>query len=157
MPNDQTSEYFTADAIIALEIVLRILQYCCAGVWAASLQDILDLFKESLHTLQSFSSCLIIEVKSFKGFCCGEINNLLKDCESQFSSDSEIEERVDRSDSGVCHVDNIAVYEVVLMTLTLEQKKMAVKFLLGRCEQSCWTKGSFLQCFVTPKWCKICE
>jgi hypothetical protein len=76
---------------------------------------VLDLFKESLHTLQSFSSCLIIEAKRFKGFCHGEINKLLEECESQFNSDSEMEERFDHSDSDVNHVDDVAVCEVILV------------------------------------------
>jgi hypothetical protein len=63
------------------------------------------------------------------------------------NGDSEMEERFDRGDSDVCCVDDIAVCEVTLVKLTLKQKKIARKFLLGRHEQLFWTKGSFLQYF----------
>jgi hypothetical protein len=57
-----------------------------------------------------------------------------------------MEKKFDLGDSDVSCVDGIAICEVVLVKLTLKQKKMARKFLLGRHEQLCWTKGSFLQC-----------
>jgi hypothetical protein len=58
-----------------------------------------------------------------------------------------MEERFDHGDIDVRRVDDVAICEVILVKLTLMQKKTARKFLLGRHEQLCWTKGSFLQCF----------
>jgi hypothetical protein len=58
-----------------------------------------------------------------------------------------MEKRFDLGDSDVSRVDDIAICEVTLVKLTLKQKKIARKFLMGRHEQLCWTKGSFLQCF----------
>jgi hypothetical protein len=57
-----------------------------------------------------------------------------------------MEERFDCGDSDVRRVDDVEICEVILVKLTLKQKKIARKFLLGRHEQLCWTKESFLQC-----------
>jgi hypothetical protein len=45
-----------------------------------------------------------------------------------------MEERFDHGDIDVRHVDDIAICEVILVKLTLIQKKIARKFLLGRHE-----------------------
>jgi len=58
-----------------------------------------------------------------------------------------MEERFDHGDSDVHCVDDLAICEVMLVKMTLKQKKISRKFLLGRHEQLCWTKGNFLQCF----------
>lgn len=116
-------------------------------VFDVPLQEVWDVLKQSLHTLQSFSLCFIMEAKRFNRFCCGEIHNLFEECRSQFNGDSEMEERFDHDDSDVHRVDDIAICEVILVKMTLKQKKISRKFLLGRHEQLCWTKGNFLQCF----------
>jgi len=46
-------------------------------------------------------------------------------------------ERFDHGDSDVRRVDNVAICEVILVKLTLKQKKISRKFLLGRHEQLC--------------------
>jgi len=45
-----------------------------------------------------------------------------------------MEERFDHGDIDVCRVDDVAICEVILVKLTLMQKKIARKFLLGRHE-----------------------
>jgi hypothetical protein len=57
------------DEIIAHKTVLvfySIVVHC--QVFAVPLQEVLDVLKQSLRTLRSFSLCFIMEVKSFNRF-----------------------------------------------------------------------------------------
>lgn len=57
------------DEIIAHETFLLLCSiFVHSQVFAAHLQEVLDVLKQSLHTLQSFSLCFIMEVKSFNRF-----------------------------------------------------------------------------------------
>ena len=109
------------------------------------------MYWNNLYTHYSHLVCVSSwRWKVLTGFCCGEIHNLFEECRSQFKGDSEIEERFDHGDSDVRRVDDVAICEVILVKLTLKQKKIARKFLLGRREQLCWTKGSLFALFWGP-------
>jgi hypothetical protein len=57
------------DEIIAHETILVLYSIVLhSQVFAAPLQEVLDVLKQSLQTLQSFSLCFIMEAESFNRF-----------------------------------------------------------------------------------------
>jgi len=54
--------------IIAHETIPALYSIVHSQVFAAPLQEVLDVLKQSLRTLQSLSLCFIMEAKSFNGF-----------------------------------------------------------------------------------------
>jgi len=55
--------------IIAHETILVLYSIVVhSQVFAAPLQEVLDVLKQPLHTLQSFSLCFIMEAKRFNRF-----------------------------------------------------------------------------------------